>query len=116
MKVNKEFDAKDIDGYLLIYPDLSTAVDTGKKNRFGQTMVECSKMIIAFRIYERNEDGKVKKDETDHAVFKDYEVRHHDLSIKLLDGRFYETDEGNFLDYPDMRCYTDDKASDSNPP
>lgn len=92
MKVNKEFDAADTEGYLLIYPDMSTVVPTG----------------IAFRIYERDKDGKVKKDEKGHAIFKDYKIRHNDLQIKLLDGHFYETDKGNFLDYPDMRCYKDE--------
>ena len=79
MKINKEV-ANGTEGCLLIYPDI------------GKTK-------IVFRIYERTEDGHVKKNEDGHAIFKDYDIRHHDLSIRLLDGHFYETDEGNFLDY-----------------
>ena len=85
---------------LLIYPDLSTAVSTGKKSRTGQDIVECKgNDIVAFRIYERNEDGTHKLNEKGRPIFKDYKIRHHDLKIKLLDGQFYETEEGNFLDY-----------------
>lgn len=117
MKVNKEFDAEGVEGCLLIYPDFSTAVRTGKKNRYGQDIVECKDTIVAFRIYERDEDGEIKKDEKGHIIFKDYKIRHHDLGIKLLDGHFYETDKGNFLDYPDMRCYQNEcEASDSDTP
>lgn len=111
MKVNKEFDAIGKEGFLLIYPDFSTAEPDGER------MVKCKDTIVAFRIYERDEDGNIKKDEKGHIIFKDYKIRHHDLEIKLLDGHFYETDEGNFLDYPDMRCCQNEcKTSDSDPP
>ncbi len=102
------------EGCLLIYPDPDTAVDTGRVNRFGQKIVECSKTKIVFRIYERNEDGTVKIDEKGRGIYKDYDVRHHDLRIKLMDGQFYETEKGNYLDYPDMRY--ERKASDSDTP
>jgi len=101
----KTFNAAETEGFLLIYPDFSTATSTGKKNKFGQDIVECKDTIVAFRIYEYDEDGKHKKDENGNTIFKDYKIRHHDLKIKLLDGCFYETDEGDFLDYPDMRHY-----------
>ena len=96
-----ERNAAGTEGFLLICPDMSTAVPTGKKNRFGHDIVECSGTIVTFRIYEHNEDGTVKKNENG-AIFKDYEIRHHDLKIKLLDGYFYETEEGNFIDYPKL--------------
>ena|SRR5581483_9900484 len=114
MKVNKQFDATDTVGILMIYPDISTAKSTGRKNRFGQDIVECQDTIIAFRIYEYDENGKhvLKNGKTS---FKEYRIIHHDLEVKLLDGHFYETDEGNFLDYPGLRRYQDDKTSDNNP-
>ena len=116
MKVFKEFDAEGVEGCLLIYPDFSTAMPTGKKSPTGAPIVECKDTIVAFRIYERDEDGKVKKDEKGRAIFKDYKIRHHDLQIKLLDGHFYETDKGDFLDYPGMRCYDASETSNSDPP
>lgn len=115
MKVFKEFDATGMEGFLLIYPDFSTAVKTGKKNRFGQEIVECKDTIVAFRVYEYDENGKHKRDEKGGTIFKDYEIRHHDLKVKLLDGHIYETDKGDFIDYPGLRCYAS-KTSDSDSP
>lgn len=102
MKIIKEFDGNGVEGCLLIYPDFSTAAPTGQKNERGQDIMDCKDIIVSFRIYERDENGNVKRDENG-AIFKDYKIRHHDLLIKLLDGHFYETDEGNFIDYPEMR-------------
>lgn len=109
MKVHKQFDANGTEGCLLIYPDFSTAEPDGERIVGGKMrkVVKCKDTIVVFRIYEREENGHVKKDEKGHAIFKDYKIRHHDLNIRLLDGCFYETDEGNFLDYPGMRCYDD---------
>jgi hypothetical protein len=117
MKVFKEFDAEGVEGFILIYPDFSTAVKTGKKNGGGQEIiVECKDMIFAFRIYEYDENGKHKRDEKGGTIFKDYKIRHHDLHVKLLDGHFFETDKGDFLDYPGMRCYNVSEAGNSDPP
>lgn len=109
MKVNKQFDGEGIEGCILIYPDLETAVECEPDEdshivAFGKR-VKCTGTKVVFRIYERNKDGSVKQDEKGHVIFKDYDIRHHDLQVKLMDGHFYETDEGNFLDYPDMRLY-----------
>jgi len=113
----KEFDAAGTEGFLLIYPDFSTAVPTGKKNRHGNEIVECKDTIVAFRIYEYDENGKHKRNEKGGTIFKDYKIRHHDLKIKLLDGHFIETDDGKYyLDYPDMRCYRERKAGNSDSP
>lgn len=106
MKILKEFDAKGIEGFLLIYPDIDTAVEVGldepsRITLFGKR-VKCTDTKIVFRIYERDENGKVKKNEKGHVIFTDYDIRHHDLQVKLLDGHFYETDEGNFIDYPGL--------------
>ena len=98
----KSYSAAGAEGFLLIYPDFSTAVPTGEIAPNGSKVVKCSDMIVAFRIYEKDENGKHKLDENGHTIFKDYRIRHHDLSIKLLSGYFYETEEGNFLDYPKM--------------
>jgi hypothetical protein len=81
-------EAKGIEGFLLIYPDFSTAEPTGEKNRFGQERVKCKDTIVVFRVYEKPGTG-----------FKDYDIRHPDLKIKLLDGVLYETEEGNYIDY-----------------
>jgi hypothetical protein len=104
----KNFPAAGTEGLLLVYPDMDTAVDTGRTNKFGHRIVECSGTKVVFRVYERTDcglpvmvDGK--------AIFKDYEVRHHDLAIKLLDGQFYETENGNYIDYPEY----EHKASNS---
>ncbi len=111
----KTFDAAGTEGFLLIYPDFETAVPTGKKNSRGQDIVECKDTIVAFRIYEYDENGKHKKDENGRTIFKDYKISHHDLKIKLLDGYFYETDKGNFLDYPpDVRNYGQMKKDSSD--
>lgn len=115
MKVHKQFPAKGTEGFLLIYPDLSTAVPTGEVNKRGQKIVKCEDTIVVFRIYERDEYDNVKKNEKGHAIFKDYEILHHDLRVKLLDGQFYETDEGDFIDYAGLRCYAS-KTSDSDSP
>lgn len=115
MKVNKQSPAKGTEGFLLIYPDMSTAVDTGKKNKLGQRVVECQDTVVVFRIYERDEFDNVKKNEKGHAIFKDYEILHHDLRVKLLDGQFYETDEGNYIDYPGLRRYGSE-TNDSDAP
>jgi hypothetical protein len=88
------------EGFLLIYPDLDTAVETGRVNERGQKILDCSSTKIVFRIYEYEEDGKIKKNEKGHPIYKDYDVHHHDLKIKLLDGYFHETEKGNFLGYP----------------
>jgi hypothetical protein len=88
------------EGFLLIYPDMETAVDTGRVNGRGQKIVECSRNKIVFRIYQRNEDGSFKKNEKGHPIYTDYDILHNDLKIKLLDGEFFETEKGNYLDYP----------------
>ena len=92
-------DAKGQEGFLLIYPDFSTAVPTGKKNLHGNEIVECKDTIVAFRIYEYDENGKHKRNEKGDTIFKDYRIYHRDLKIKLLDGKFYETETGNYIDY-----------------
>lgn len=109
----KTFDAAGTEGCLLIYPDFSTAVLTGKVNARGQQIVKCNGTIVVFRIYERDENGKHKMRDG-HAIFKDYKINHHDLHIKLLDGQFYETDKGNFIDYPDSRYKDEHQASNSD--
>jgi hypothetical protein len=116
MKVLKQYSAKGKEGCLLIYPDFSTAKPTGKKNRFGQDIVECEGTVVVFRVYERDGEGNLTKDEKGHAIFKDYKIRHHDLDIKLLSGQMYETDEGNYIDYPDLRYYNEHQAGNSDPP
>lgn len=73
-------DASGVKGHLLVYPDVE-----------GNT-------IVAFRIYEYDDHGKVKKRGV-HAVFKDYEIRHHDLKVMLLDGTLFEDDGENYIDY-----------------
>jgi hypothetical protein len=117
MKVYKEFDAEGKEGFLLIYPDFSTAESDGERMVGGKMrkMVKCKDTIVAFRVYEYDENGKHKRDEKGGTIFKDYKIRHHDLHIKLLDGHFYETDKGDFLDYPGMRCY-ECKTSNSDTP
>lgn len=92
-------DAKGQEGFLLIYPDFSTAIPTGLKNRHGNEIVECKDTIVSFRIYEYDENGKHKRNEKGDTIFKDYRIYHHDLKIKLLDGKFYETEKGNYIDY-----------------
>lgn len=118
MKVYKEFDAEGKEGFLLIYPDISTAEPDGERMIGGKMrkMVKHKDIIVVFRIYEYDENGKHKRDEKGGTIFKDYKILHHDLHIKLLDGHFYETDEGDFLDYPDMRCYDVSKTSNSDTP
>jgi hypothetical protein len=118
MKVNKEFDANGKEGFLLIYPDFTTAEPDGERMVGGKIrkMVKCKDTIVAFRVYEYDEHGKHKRDEEGGTIFTDYRIRHCDLKIKLLDGHFYETDKGDFLDYPDMRCYDVSKTSDSDTP
>ena len=115
MEIYKDFDGKGVQGMLLIYPDISTAVKTGKKNRFGHEIVECKDTIVSFRIYEYDENGKHKVDENGHTIFKDYKILHHDLLIRLLEGHFYETDKGNFIDYPGLHRY-ERETGDSNSP
>ncbi len=117
MKVNKQSKAEGTEGVILIYPDLSTAVECGPDEdshvvAFGKR-VKCTGTRIVFRIYEKNEDGTLKKNEKGRVVFKDYNIHHHDLRVRLLDGHFYETDEGNFLDYPGLNRYVS-KTSDSD--
>jgi hypothetical protein len=106
MKILKEFNAEGQGGFLLIYPDISTGkpvekMIAGKKRK----VIECDNIVVSFRIYEYDENGKHKRDEKGCTIFKDYDIRHHDLKIKLLDGHFYETDEGNFIDYPGLEHY-----------
>lgn len=105
MKTLKNWSAEGTKGCLLIYPDFDTAVPTGKLNKFGQKIVQCKDWIAVFRIYERDEDGKCKLDKEGDVIFKDYEIRHSDLDITLNNGQFYETDEGNYLDYPNLELY-----------
>jgi hypothetical protein len=119
MKVTKEFDGKGIEGCILIYPDLDTAVECGPDEdshiiAFGKR-VKCTGTKVVFRIYERDESGHVKKNDKGRILFKDYDIRHHDLQVVLKDGHFYETDEGNFIDYPGLRRYAS-KTSDSDAP
>jgi hypothetical protein len=109
----KTFNAAGTEGCLLIYPDFSTAIYTDKVNARGQQIMECSGTIVVFRIYEYDENGKHKMIDG-HTVFKDYKINHHDLKIKLLDGQFYETDKGNFIDYPDTRYKDEHETSDSD--
>lgn len=116
MKVLKQYAAKGKEGFLLIYPDMSTAVPTGRKGPLGGTEVECSRTIVAFRIYEKDGEGNLIRNEKGHPIFKDYEIRHHDLSVKLLDGQMYETDEGDYIDYPKLRYYNEHQAGNSDPP
>lgn len=116
MKVLKQYEAKGKEGFLLIFPDMTTAVKTGEKNRFGHDIVECEDIIVVFRIYERDGEGNLLKDEKGLLIFKDYEIRHHDLWVKLLDGQMYETDEGDYIDYPNLRCYNECQAGNSDPP
>jgi hypothetical protein len=88
--MNKQFKAEGTEGVILIYQDLD------------------AKCQVVFRIYEKGEDGLPKKDEKGHVIFKDYNVRHHDVKVKLLNGYFYETDKGNFLDYPRLNYQSPD--------
>ena len=85
------------EGFLLIYPDITTAVDTGRKSSTGNKM--CGRDVVKFRIYERDGEGNVVKDEKGHAKFTDYEIYHHDLRVKLLDGVFVEKDGKKYIDY-----------------
>lgn len=71
------------EGFLLIYPDTE------------------GNEIIVFRVYEYDENGKHKRNEKGGTIYKDYQIRHHDLKIKLLDGHFVETEKGDFIDYPE---------------
>ncbi len=116
MKVLKQYEAKGKEGFLLIFPDMTTAVKTGKKNRFGHDIVECEDWKVVFRIYDKDGEGNLLKNEKGHPTYKDYEIRHHDLMVKVLDGQMYETDEGNYIDYPDLRYYNERQASDSDTP
>lgn len=96
----KKISAAGMEGFLLIYPDFSTAVETDRIAPTGAKVVECKDWIVAFRVYEYDENGKHKNDEDGRTVFKDYEIRHQDLKIKLLSGFLYETEEGDcYLDY-----------------
>lgn len=61
--------AKGLEGHLLIYPK------------------EMKDMIV-FRVYA-----------PDKKTYEDYEVRHHDLKIKLLDGFLYEDKKGKYIGY-----------------
>ena len=117
MKVLKQFDAQGMEGFLLVYPDFSTAEPTGEISPTGQRIVKCKDTIVAFRVYEYDEHGKHKRDEKGRTIFKDYKIRHHDLRIKLLDGHIYETDEGGYIDYPGLRYYQNgSEAGNSDPP
>ena len=109
----KTFNAAGTEGFLLIYPDFSTAVYTDKVNTRGQQIMECSGTIVVFRIYEYDENGKHKMVDG-HTVFKDYKINHHDLKVKLLGGQFYETDKGNFIDYPNPGHKNEYETSDSD--
>lgn len=115
MKVYRQRSAQGQEGFLLIYPDMSTAVPTGKVSPTGHKIVKCEDVVVAFRVYEYDENGKHKRNEKGGTIFKDYEILHHDLKVKLLDGHFYETDEGNFIDYPGLRRYGSE-TSDSDSP
>jgi hypothetical protein len=92
-------DAEGQEGFLLIYPDIATRIPTGRVSPTGAPIYECRDTIIAFRIYEYDENGKHKRNEKGGTIFKDYRIHHQDLKIKLLDGKFYETEKGNYLDY-----------------
>jgi hypothetical protein len=94
-------DAKGQEGFLLIYPypDIATRVPTSKIGPTGKPIMECKDNIVALRIYEYDENGKHKRNEKGGTIFKDYKIRHNDLKIKLLDGKFYETEQGNYIGY-----------------
>lgn len=95
----KKKNAAGTEGCLLIYPDMSTAVDTGRKNRHGQKIVECSRDIVKFRVYERDGEGNCMRDSDGHVIFKDYDIHHHDLRVKLLDGVIIEDGDKHYIDY-----------------
>lgn len=111
----KIFDAKGTEGFLLIYPDFSSVVLTEEIRR-GKPVLACNGTVVVFRVYEYDENGKHKKNEDGHAIFKDYKINHHDLKVKLLDGQFYETNNGNFIDYPNLRYEDECKASNTDSP
>lgn len=94
-------EAKELEGFLLIYPDLDTAVECnpGESNTiaFGKH-VKCTGTKVIFRVYEKDENGQIVK-KNGVPVRKDYQIRHHDLKVKLLSGSLYETPEGNYIDY-----------------
>jgi hypothetical protein len=74
------------EGFLLIYPDIDSLVDTGEI-KYGKKIMKSTRDKVVFRIYDK--DGK----------FKDYDIHHHDLQIKLLSGVFVERDGKSFIDY-----------------
>jgi hypothetical protein len=78
----KSKSAAGMEGKLLIYPSENDG-----------------RILVYFRVYDKDEHGRIKRNEDGKCQYKDYKIWHHDLEIKLLDGHCYETDGGNFIDY-----------------
>jgi hypothetical protein len=76
------------EGFLLIYPDIDSLVDTGEI-KFGKKIMKATRDIVVFRVYDKDDKSK----------FKDYDIHHHDLKVKLLSGVFVEKDGKSFIDY-----------------
>ncbi len=104
-------EAAGVEGVLLIYPDLENGRRIPKEeipeylkscglepnpHLLSRNWVDCGgKIKVQFRIYHRDENDKI-------IGHDDYDIHHHDLDIKLLDGVFIEENGNKYIDY-DLR-------------